>query len=214
MLGAWLIGTGTSYAQTEPVKGLATDTRSIGSDAPGASGALAPDTRPDTRPDEEAPPATKATHKKASRVCVWGRPLSKCKSSPIVELGFGWAQSVDETMVINGDFGWLVSRPGNNGVGATLGVMCNPDCNFSVKGRYRHYLASWVSFDLSPGFYVGTTRGLQLEAAFQVSDFIALTGGFTTTSSNGNFETGRLGYVGIRMGLPFMILALAVAGGA
>lgn len=180
------------------------------SQAPGA-----PASQPFESPPEVTPEIAAPEPDRAKKICVWGRPRAQCKSNPILEMSFFFPNNIEYSdLMFNVDAGALFSRPGNHALGVTVGAMCNSDCNFSIKGRYRHYLNNWISLDISPGLYTGATSGMQLEAAVQLSDFIALTGGFTTTSSSNGFENGSMTFIGIRAGLPLIILALAFAGAA
>lgn len=180
------------------------------SQAPGAPG-----TQPAQAPHFAPHQAVVKAPDKAKNVCLWGRPRSQCKSSPLLELTYGPTTDFNDDTIFSFDGGWLFNRVGPHAVGATAGVMCkNPGCNVMLKGRYRYYLAKWVSLDVSPGFYAGgSSQGLHLDVALQLSDFIAVVGGYQTTSSRDGFDIDPETFVAFRAGLPLMLLAAVFAGG-
>ena len=184
----------------------------VGDDAPSAApGAVPPGQAAPLPPPGPVPPSGEMLPgpPTAAPICFMGRSLAECQSNPLLEIGFApWTQE-DGPFVITMDVGWLVNTTERQGVGATIGMLCNQECGFAVKARYRYYLTSYLGLDISPGVYMGPTRGYNLEGALQFSDIVAVTAGVTSNSREDGLTGDGLVYLGFRVGLPVIAIALS-----
>jgi hypothetical protein len=130
-------------------------------------------------------------------LCFRGRPLPRCRSFLVTELGFRHMLNARDSVRPNGftlDVGWMTNRSESLALGATAFVALDGgryghDVQFSVglKPRLRHWLSDRLSVDASAGvaFPIGEgsgSPGITGDVGLNFGDLFQLTGGLEILS--------------------------------
>lgn len=122
-------------------------------------------------------PAASRTDSAAAQppLCFRGRPLPPCDSFLLTE--FGVAFNGSEERLWSWELGFMKNVGTHDAVGAAAFRIAGPGTVTGVRARYRRWLTSSVSLDLSPGVILGgDVRGFSGQAALNFGDLFALTG--------------------------------------
>jgi len=117
--------------------------------------------------------------------CFRGRPLPECRSFWITEFGYAYRINSEKdkpTSMFSGDFGMMRNLNDRIALGGLffLGIDTNPDFHIGLKARFRYWLNSKNSLEISPGILLVHTRpfteepGLTGNVAMNFSDCFAI----------------------------------------
>jgi len=115
-----------------------------------------------------------------AKIYFRGKPLPECKWFLITEAGVTMEMSKDSGKFgFNLDFGAMYNLNKHSALGATFFAVFN-DCSFTgFKIRYRHWLSSSFSLDISPGLSIwggGKHPQFTAHVGLNYKDLVALIG--------------------------------------
>ena len=93
-------------------------------------------------------------------LCFRGRPTPTCRSFWITEAGYAYRLTGPENVhrhYFDWELGLMANVGSRSAVGGTLyaGILAEEGYRWGLRARYRHWLSSSTSLELSPGILIG-----------------------------------------------------------